>query len=96
MAADKASADPSAAAAVAPAAVAVAAAAAAEPRLPLGARPGRNAVIGAGLIAYAWVLCCTSPFSLKALLGVLLPGAVVGVIATAAHRSASRRRSRST
>jgi hypothetical protein len=52
-----------------------------EPRLPLGARPARNAVIGAGLVGYAWILGGTSPFSLKALLGVLLPGAVLGVIA---------------
>jgi hypothetical protein len=52
-----------------------------EPRLPLGARPARNAAIGAGLIGYAWILGGTAPFSLKALLGVLLPGAVVGVIA---------------
>jgi hypothetical protein len=74
MAADRASADPSAAAAAS-------SAAAVEPRLPLGARPARNAVIGAGLIGYAWVLGGTSPFSLKSLLGVLLPGAVVGVIA---------------
>jgi hypothetical protein len=55
--------------------------AAAEPRLPLGARPARNAVIAAGLIGYAWVLGGTAPFSMKALLGVLLPGAVLGVIA---------------
>ena len=53
----------------------------AEPRLPLGARPARNAVIGAGLIGYAWILGGTSPFSLKALVGVLLPAAVLGVIA---------------
>jgi hypothetical protein len=52
-----------------------------EPRLPLGARPGRNAVIAAGLVGYAWILGGTAPFSMKALLGVLLPGAVLGVIA---------------
>jgi hypothetical protein len=55
--------------------------AAAEARLPLGARPGRNAVIAAGLIGYAWVVGGTAPFSMKALLGVLLPGAVLGVVA---------------
>jgi hypothetical protein len=49
--------------------------------LPLGARPGRNAVIAAGLIGYAWVVGGTAPFSMKALLGVLLPGAVLGVVA---------------
>lgn len=49
--------------------------------MPLGARPGRNAVIAAGLIGYAWVVGGTAPFSMKALLGVLLPGAVLGVVA---------------
>jgi hypothetical protein len=38
-----------------------------EPNLPLGARPARNAVIAAGLLAYAWIL----------------GGAVLGVIAYA-------------
>jgi hypothetical protein len=52
-----------------------------EARLPAGARPARNAVIGVGLISYAWILAGTSPFSMKALIGVLLPGAVLGVIA---------------
>lgn len=52
-----------------------------DPRLPLGARPARNAVLGAGLVAYAWVLGGTAPFSTKALLGVLFPGAVLGFIA---------------
>jgi hypothetical protein len=55
--------------------------AATEARLPLGARPARNAVIAAGLIGYAWVVGGNAPFSMKALLGVLLPGAVLGVIA---------------
>lgn len=52
-----------------------------EARLPAGARPARNAVIGIGLIGYAWILAGTAPFSMKALLGVLLPGAVLGGIA---------------
>jgi hypothetical protein len=52
-----------------------------EPRLPLGARPARNAVIAAGLLGYAWFLGGAAPFSMKALLGVLLPGAVLGAIA---------------
>jgi hypothetical protein len=56
---------------------------AAEARLPLGARPARNAVIGAGLIAYAWMLGGAAPFSMKAFAGVLLPGTVLGVIAYA-------------
>jgi hypothetical protein len=51
--------------------------------LPLGARPARNAIIGAGVIGYAWMLGGTAPFSARALLGVLLPGAVLGVIAFA-------------
>jgi hypothetical protein len=49
--------------------------------LPLGARPARNAIIGAGVIGYAWLLGGAAPFSTRALLGVLLPGAVLGVIA---------------
>lgn len=50
-------------------------------RLPAGARPARNAVIGVGLISYAWILAGTASFSMKALIGVLLPGAVLGTIA---------------
>jgi len=53
----------------------------AEPRLPLGASPARNAVMGAAMVGYAWLLAATAPFSTRALLGVLLPGAVLGVIA---------------
>jgi hypothetical protein len=53
----------------------------AEARLPAGARPARNAMIGVGLITYAWILAGTAPFSMKALIGVLLPGAVLGGIA---------------
>jgi hypothetical protein len=65
----------------APAAASAAELRGAEPRLPLGARPARNAVVGAALVAYAWLLAGTAPFSTKALLGVLLPGAVLGAIA---------------
>jgi hypothetical protein len=54
-----------------------------ESPLPLGARPARNAIIGAGVIGYAWLLGGTAPFSTRALLGVLLPGALLGVIALA-------------
>jgi hypothetical protein len=50
-------------------------------RLPADARPARNAIIGVGLISYAWILAGTAPFSMQALLGVLLPGAVLGGIA---------------
>jgi hypothetical protein len=48
--------------------------------LPLGARPARNAIIGAAVIGYAWLLGGAAPFSTRALLYVLLPGAVLGVI----------------
>jgi hypothetical protein len=52
-------------------------------QLPLGARPARNAIIGAAVIGYAWLLGGAAPFSARALLEVLLPGAVLGVIAYA-------------
>jgi len=52
------------------------------PRLrPASPRPPGKALIGAGLIGYAWVAGGTAPFSTKALLSVLLPGAVLGLIA---------------
>lgn len=53
----------------------------ADSQLPLGARPARNAIVGAGIIGYAWLLGGAPPFSTRALLEVLLPGAVLGVIA---------------
>ncbi|MGB6456559.1 MAG: hypothetical protein WBH47_19000 [Streptosporangiaceae bacterium] len=53
----------------------------ADAQLPLGARPARNAIIGAAIVGYAWLLGGAAPFSARALLGVLLPGAVLGVIA---------------
>jgi hypothetical protein len=52
-----------------------------EGQLPAGARPARNAVIAVGLITYAWILAGAAPFSRTALVGVLLPGAVLGAIA---------------
>jgi hypothetical protein len=52
-------------------------------QLPLGARPARNAIIGAAIIGYAWLLGGAAPFSTRALIEVLLPGAVLGVIAYA-------------
>jgi hypothetical protein len=55
----------------------------ADSQLPLGARPARNAVIGAGIIGYAWLLGGAAAFSTRALVGVLLPGVVLGVIAYA-------------
>src|SRR5262249_50431368 len=51
-----------------------------EAKLPAGASPARNAVIGIGLISYAWILAGAAAFSMKALLGALLPGPVVGGI----------------
>jgi hypothetical protein len=55
----------------------------ADAQLPLGARPARNAIIAAGVIGYAWLLGGAAAFSTRALVGVLLPGAVLGVIAYA-------------
>jgi len=52
-------------------------------QLPAGARPARNAIIGAAVIGYAWLLGGAAPFSTRALIEVLLPGAVLGVIAFA-------------
>jgi hypothetical protein len=52
-------------------------------QLPLGARPARNAIVGAAVLGYAWLLGGAAPFSTRALLEVLLPGAVLGVIAFA-------------
>jgi hypothetical protein len=59
------------------------------PRRRLGARhwprrnghPVRDTLIGAGLAAYAWIAGSTAPFSGKALVSVIIPGAVLGVIA---------------
>ena len=50
------------------------------------ARPRRLAVLvllSAGLAVYAWVVAATVPFSRGALIGVILPGAVLGTIALA-------------
>jgi hypothetical protein len=46
-----------------------------------GQRPVRKFVIGTGLVAYSWVAGATAPFSMDALLSVLLPGAVLAAIA---------------
>ncbi len=53
-------------------------------RLRLPTANGRlagKAVIGAVLVAYSWIAAGTAPFTRSALLIVLVPGAVVGVIA---------------
>lgn len=55
----------------------------ADAQLPAGARSAQSAVVGAAVVGYAWLLGGTAPFSTKALLGVLLPGALLGVIAFA-------------
>lgn len=46
-----------------------------------GWRRARAIVLGAGLTAYCWIAGATVPFSASALLSVLLPGAVLTVIA---------------
>ena len=56
---------------------------AARVELPAGARPARNAIVAAAVIGYAWLLGGAAPFSARALIEVLLPGAVLGVIAYA-------------
>jgi hypothetical protein len=51
-------------------------------RLPeFGARQGVNALICAGLLVYSWFAGSTVPFTWSSLLIVLLPGAVIGLIA---------------
>jgi hypothetical protein len=40
------------------------------------------ALIFAGLTVYAWVVAAAAPFSRGALVGVVIPGAVVGLIAS--------------
>jgi len=39
------------------------------------------ALVGAGLAVYSWVIAGTAPFSRGALIGVVIPGAVLGTIA---------------
>jgi hypothetical protein len=51
------------------------------PRRP--ARPALIALTGAGLAVYAWLAAGAVPFSRGALVGVLIPGAVLGTIAYA-------------
>jgi hypothetical protein len=51
------------------------------PRLPGGRRLARRLVLGAGLAAYSWAAASAAPFTTAALLCVLLPGAVIAVIA---------------
>jgi hypothetical protein len=52
------------------------------PRLPArGGRLIRKLVIGAGLAAYSWVAAGAAAFSMAALLGVLMPGALLAILA---------------
>lgn len=53
------------------------------PFLPHDGHPVRAALIGAGLAVYAWFDATAAPFSAQALIGVLIPGAVIGTIAYA-------------
>jgi hypothetical protein len=52
---------------------------AARPRRP--AQLALLALILAGLAVYAWVVAAAAPFSRGALVGVVIPGAVLGIIA---------------
>jgi hypothetical protein len=47
----------------------------------LGDRPVRNSLVGVAIVGYAWYAAGQAPFSSRALLSVLLPGAVLGAIA---------------
>lgn len=52
------------------------------PRWPLRTgRPARDTVIAAVLLGYAWVLGGLHPFTMNSLVGVLIPGFVIGAIA---------------
>ncbi len=55
------------------------------PKFPQWPRPGghpvRNALIGVVLLSYAWVDAAAAPFTTRSLVGVLIPGAVLGAIA---------------
>lgn len=53
------------------------------PFLPHDGHPVRAVLIGAVLAVYAWIDATTAPFTARSLIGVLIPGAVIGVIACA-------------
>jgi hypothetical protein len=51
-------------------------------RLPaVGPLPARKVLVGTLVVVYAWVASASAPFSTRALICVLVPGAVLGVIA---------------
>ena len=47
----------------------------------LGQHPVRNTLIGVVMAAYAWFDAAAEPFTTRSLVGVIIPGAVLGVIA---------------
>ena len=52
------------------------------PHWPLrNGHPARDSLIGIAVAGYAWLLAGLAPFSTKSLVGVLIPGAVIGVLA---------------
>ncbi len=51
-------------------------------RMPwLGPQPARKLLVGGIVVAYAWVASASAPFSTRALISVLIPGAILGAIA---------------
>lgn len=55
--------------------------ASAPPLARLGPQPALKLLVGGIVVAYAWVASASAPFSTRALIGVLIPGALLGVIA---------------
>lgn len=47
----------------------------------LGQHPVRTTLIGIVLVAYAWFDAGAEPFTTRSLVGVIIPGAVIGAIA---------------
>jgi hypothetical protein len=47
----------------------------------LGPQPGRKLLVGGIVVVYAWVASASAPFSTRALVSVLIPGAILGAIA---------------
>lgn len=46
-----------------------------------GRHPTRSALIAVVLVGYAWVAASAAPFTTRSLVGVIIPGAVLGAIA---------------
>lgn len=51
------------------------------PFVPHDGHPARATLIGAALAVYAWIDATAAPFTMRAFVGVLIPGAVLGAIA---------------